>query len=202
VPNGDLVFDSAGNLYGATTFGGGKATTCDEFYGGNCGAIFELSPPKEKGAKWAEKVLHAFGGIDSGKQYGDGANPSGGLVLDSKGAVCGTTYIGGYNCPHNSNQGCGAVFELKPPTKRAESWTGKLIHEFKASNDVEEPNGNLIFDNAGALRGICMAQHTLPIWCPVLCFGEALLGHRGENGPGGSCTASRALRTERSPQRV
>jgi hypothetical protein len=153
VPNGDLVFDSVGNLYGATTFGGGKATTCDEFYGGNCGAIFELSPPKEKGAKWAEKVLHAFGGIDSGKQYGDGANPSGGLVLDSKGAVCGTTHIGGYNCPHNSNQGCGAVFELKPPTKRGESWTGKLIHEFKASNDVEEPNGNLIFDNAGALYG-------------------------------------------------
>ena len=48
-PNGDLVLDSVGNLYGATIFGGGKGTTCDEFYGGNCGAVCKLSPPKQKG---------------------------------------------------------------------------------------------------------------------------------------------------------
>ena len=36
LPNGDLVFDSAGNLYGATSFGGGKGTSLQsEFYGGN-----------------------------------------------------------------------------------------------------------------------------------------------------------------------
>jgi hypothetical protein len=67
-PNGDLVFDSAGDLTGATIFGGGKGTTCDEFYGGNCGAVFELSPPKTKGGKWTEKVLHTFaGGTDGGQ---------------------------------------------------------------------------------------------------------------------------------------
>jgi hypothetical protein len=49
VPWGDLVFDGAGNLYGATYFGGGKGTTCDPFYQ-YCGAVFELSPPKTKGA--------------------------------------------------------------------------------------------------------------------------------------------------------
>jgi hypothetical protein len=52
VPNGDLLLDSMGNLYGATIFDGGKGMTCDEFYGGNCGAVFELSPPTQKGGKW------------------------------------------------------------------------------------------------------------------------------------------------------
>jgi hypothetical protein len=84
LPNGSLVFDSAGNLYGATMFGGGQGTTCDPFYQ-YCGAVFELSPPKTKGGKWTENVLHAFkGGMD-------GANPNGGLVLDNKGAVYGTS---------------------------------------------------------------------------------------------------------------
>ena len=32
LPNGNLVFDSAGNLYGATKFGGGYGTTCDAYY--------------------------------------------------------------------------------------------------------------------------------------------------------------------------
>ena len=80
LPNGDLVFDSAGNLYGATVFGGGKGTTCDPFYQ-YCGAVFELSPPKTKRGMWTEKVLHAFA---SGT---DGASPNGGLVLDSKGPM-------------------------------------------------------------------------------------------------------------------
>ena len=86
LPNGDLVFDSAGNLYGATTFGGRRGTTCDDFYGGNCGAVFELSPPRSKGGKWTETVLHSFA---SGT---DGASPNGGLVLDGKGNVYGNCW--------------------------------------------------------------------------------------------------------------
>jgi hypothetical protein len=154
LPTGPLVFDSTGNLYGATEFGGGKGTTCDLFYGGNCGTVFKLSPPKTKGGKWTEKVLHRFAGIASGKYYGDGAVPNGGLALDgTTGTIYGTTYIGGYNCPHNSNQGCGTAFELKPPTKTGGAWTQKVIHVFKAGNDGGEPNGSLIFDNTGSLYG-------------------------------------------------
>jgi hypothetical protein len=153
LPTGPLVFDSAGNLYGATEFGGGKGTTCDEFYGGNCGTVFKLSPPKSKGGQWTEKVLHSFAGIGTGKQYGDGAEPNGGLALDSAGAIYGTTFYGGYNCPHNSNQGCGTVFALKPPTKRGEPWTEELMHVFRAGNDGGGPNGGLIFDKAGSVYG-------------------------------------------------
>ena len=92
-PWGDLVFDSHGNLYGATQFGGGKGTTCNQYFDGNCGTVFELSPPKQKGGKWTEKILHSFAGGT------DGANPNGGLVLDGNGAIYGTTYFGGNEMP-------------------------------------------------------------------------------------------------------
>ena len=59
---GDLAFDKVGNLYGATLFGGGKGTTCDSLYGGQCGTVFELSPPQVNDGHWTEKVLHSFAG--------------------------------------------------------------------------------------------------------------------------------------------
>jgi hypothetical protein len=147
LPNGDLVFDGAGNLYGATMFGGGHGTTCNDFYQ-YCGAVFELSPPKTKGGKWTEKVLHGFKGGT------DGANPNGGLVLDSNGNVYGTTYIGGYNCPHNSGQGCGTAFELKLPDKKDGAWAEKVLHRFKRdSSDGGNPMAGLRFDRLGNLYG-------------------------------------------------
>jgi uncharacterized repeat protein (TIGR03803 family) len=152
LPNGNLVFDSAGNLYGATMFGGGQGTTCDAFYQ-YCGAVFKLSPPKTKGGKWTEKVLHGFAGISNGQQTGDGANPNGGLVLDSKGNVYGTTYIGGYNCPHNSGQGCGTVFELKPPTVKGGAWTENILHRFEISKNEANPAAGMTFDGKGYLYG-------------------------------------------------
>jgi uncharacterized repeat protein (TIGR03803 family) len=150
-PNGNLVFDGAGNLYGATTYGGGKGTTCDSYYGGNCGTVFKLSPPKTKGGKWTEKVLHGFVGIGTGKQFGDGANPNGGLILDSKGAIYGTAYIGGYNCPHSSNQGCGTAFKLQPPTKKGGAWTEKALHRF-SGQDGGNPAAGVVFDGNGNLN--------------------------------------------------
>ena len=147
LPLGNLVFDGAGNLYGATYFGGGKGTTCNPDYQ-YCGTVFELSPPKTKGGKWTEKVLHSFAGGT------DGANPNGGLILDSKGDVYGTTYIGGYNCPHNSNQGCGTVFELKPPTKNGGTWAEKQLHIFKNGSDGGQPPVGVILDPKGSLYGV------------------------------------------------
>jgi hypothetical protein len=148
VPWGNLVFDKSGNLYGSTIYGGDGGTTCDLFYGGQCGVVFELSPPKQKGGKWTEKVLHSFAG---GK---DGANPNGALILDNKGAVYGTTYIGGYNCPHNSNQGCGTVFELKPPATKGSAWTENVMYRFNPARSYEAwPMAGLIMDRNGHLFG-------------------------------------------------
>src|SRR5579863_3296218 len=92
LPIGDLVFDKQGNLHGATQYGGGYGSCNPSFYQ-HCGTVFKLSPPKTKGGKWTEKVLHGFkGGMD-------GANPNGGLVFDGTGAIYGTTSAGGNtNC--------------------------------------------------------------------------------------------------------
>lgn len=147
VPWGDLVFDKKGNLYGSTIFGGGKGTTCDPFYQ-YCGAVFELSPPKTKGGKWTEKVLHSFAGGS------DGAQPNGGLVFDRTGAVYGTTSYGGNEgCKTDSGIGCGTAFELKPSARMGGPWTEEMIHRFSGGNDGGSPNGGLILDTNAALYG-------------------------------------------------
>jgi hypothetical protein len=153
LPNGNLVFDKAGNLYGATMFGGGYGTTCNAFYQ-YCGAVFELSPPQKKGGKWTEKVLHGFRGIAAGSEFGDGSNPNGGLVIDSTGRIYGTTYEGGCNCPHNSSQGCGTVFGLAPPTKKGGAWVETVLHRIRPKNSVGElPMAGVIMDRKGNLFG-------------------------------------------------
>jgi uncharacterized repeat protein (TIGR03803 family) len=137
---GNLVFDGAGNLYGATWFGGDKGTTCDSLYGGQCGVVFELSPPKQHGGKWTEKVLRSFaGGMD-------GAQPNGGLVLGSKGAVYGTTYEGG-------SGDWGTVYELKPPTRKGSVWAEKQLHVFTTGNAGGLPSAGVIFDSKANLYG-------------------------------------------------
>ena len=151
VPAGDLVFDGAGNLYGATIYGGGYGTNCGDAFYKYCGAVFELSPPKTKGGRWTEKVLHGFAGLAQGEQVGDGSNPNGGLVLDGKGNVYGTTYIGGYNCPHNGNQGCGTAFELRSPTQKGGVWTETVLHRFKSSE--ANPAAGMTLDGSGYFYG-------------------------------------------------
>jgi hypothetical protein len=146
-PWGNLVFDKSGNLYGATQFGGGKGTTCNPYFDGNCGTVFKLSHPKQKGGKWTEKILHSFAG------GADGATPNGGLVLDSKGALYGTTFIGGYNCPHHSGDGCGTVFELKPPVGKDGVWTEKQIHVFQNGSDGAQPSAGVILGANGSVYG-------------------------------------------------
>jgi hypothetical protein len=152
LPTGDLVFDESGNLYGATIFGGTKGTTCDGFYGGQCGVVFEISPPKQKGGAWTQKVLHNFPGTASGKQDGDGAEPNGGLVLDSKGTIYGTSYFGGNGTAVCGSIGCGTIFSLTPPTKQGGVWTEKIIHRFSAQ-DGGEPSSGVILGTSGTLYG-------------------------------------------------
>ena len=146
VPRGDLVFDGAGNLYGATQFGGGKGTTCDPYYQ-YCGAVFKLSPPKTKGGKWTEKVLHSFAGGT------DGANPNGGLVLDSNGAVYGTTFAGG-------DGDWGTAFELKPRNQNGGAWTERILHSFQGSEDGVNPTAGLTFGKDGKLYGTTLTGGT------------------------------------------
>jgi len=74
-PAGGVVFDKAGNLYGATVNGG--ADNCSPMAA--CGTVFQLAPPTKKGEAWAETVLYVF----KGKASNDGENLDGGLVMDA-----------------------------------------------------------------------------------------------------------------------
>ena len=87
-PDGGLVLDGAGNVYGSTENGGGS---CD------CGTVFELTPSSDGG--WSETILHSFSGSD-------GAGP-GSLTFDVAGNLYGVaSYDGEYSA--------GVVFELRP----------------------------------------------------------------------------------------
>jgi uncharacterized repeat protein (TIGR03803 family) len=74
-PVGGLIRDTAGNLYGATQYGGDF--TCDSNYG--CGVVFKLD------SSGIETVLHAFTGPP------DGLTPNTGLLADGKGNIFGAT---------------------------------------------------------------------------------------------------------------
>jgi uncharacterized repeat protein (TIGR03803 family) len=155
VPHDDLAFDKRGNIYGATLFGGGYGN-CNEFYG-FCGTIFKLVKPKTKGGAWTEQVLHSFRGADANSLAGDGANPNGGLIFDSKGAIYGTTNAGGSSievCGTTAPLGCGTVFRLVQPKKEGGAWTEDTLHVFVGyPTDGTRSTAGMVFDNNGNLYG-------------------------------------------------
>jgi len=93
-----VTMDAAGNLYGATSVGGGEQEPdCFDFDG--CGVVYKLSPNSD--GSWTETVMYQFSGGS------DGSEPSLDRVLvDSAGNVYGTTSIGGI--------GGGVVFKVTP----------------------------------------------------------------------------------------
>lgn len=123
-PNGGLIFDSAGNLYGTavTVQGGG-------------GAAFELSPTA---GGWSETALFAFPPSDA-----DGIDPQEGLAFDASGNLFGTANLGGAY----SILG-GTVFELTPAV--GGGWTETTIFSFN-STDGSYPMDNVVFDADGNL---------------------------------------------------
>jgi hypothetical protein len=142
-----LTFDGHGNLYGATTYGGGYGT-CNAPYYRHCGTIYELSPPKTTGGEWTEKVLYSF---KAGK---DGANPNGGLLFDIKGTIYGTTFGGGNESGECGVGGCGTVFDLRPPTKKSGAWAETVLHRFnRNTSDGGIPSAGFVIDGKGYLYG-------------------------------------------------
>jgi hypothetical protein len=93
--------------------------------------------------------LHAFAG---GR---DGVNPNGGLVLDAKGAVYGSTPMGGNQLCNfgNCKVGRGIVFELTSLERKAGRWNEKILHRFTEKPDGGGPDGGLIFDAKGSRYG-------------------------------------------------
>lgn len=143
LPNGGLVFDKAGNLYG-TTQQGGSSTTCN--FG--CGTVFELSP--SQGETWTETVIYSF---CSQPNCVDGSLPLTGLVIDSAGTLYGTTKAGGTST--TCGGGCGTVFQLSSPRLPGQTWTRTTIWNFASGNEPDGayPAGRLSWDSMGNLYG-------------------------------------------------
>jgi uncharacterized repeat protein (TIGR03803 family) len=95
------ISDGEGKLLG-TTLGGGTGSCNTDLNG--CGTVFALA---HTASGWKETVKYSFVGHRAGSQ------PEGGVILDSKGNIYGTTYYGG-NDGCIGNAGCGVVYRLRP----------------------------------------------------------------------------------------
>jgi uncharacterized repeat protein (TIGR03803 family) len=123
-PEGPLVEDVNGNLYG-TTFQGGGSANCP----GGCGTVYEIDTAGN------ESVIYSF------KGGADGANPRGTIVIFGQG-VYGVTNAGG-----QGNPGYGVIFEVKA------NGSETVIHRFAGGADGENPFGGLQKDVHGNLYG-------------------------------------------------
>lgn len=170
-----LLFDTAGNLYGATV-----------------SEVFVLT--RNSGGGWTESVAYTFKSADGNNPFGDlmfdgkgnlygtnqaggingggtafkltpnsssgwtstvlasfptnrhdGYYPCAGLALDSNGNVYGTTTAGG-------TYDRGVVFKLAAGTDG--SWRESVLHTFTGSRDGGDPGGGVTLDTSSNLYGL------------------------------------------------
>jgi uncharacterized repeat protein (TIGR03803 family) len=135
-PNGSLIVDASGALYGTTSFGGAFGS----------GMAFSLAP---SGSHYVETDLYDFTG------GGDGGVPAAGLSFAPGGVLLGTTFGGGFG----SNElcleegGCGTVFALVPT---GSAYTESVVHSFGDADEPEDgifPASAIVADVAGNLYG-------------------------------------------------
>jgi hypothetical protein len=123
-PDGPVVFDSVGNLYGIVPQGGNSNCGFNQ----GCGVAFELSPV---GAGWTEAVVYDFCSQFTGGVCHDGNYPGGGVVMDAAGNLYGQLAAG--------------PFELSPsPGGRTE----EIISPY-----VRNSRSGLTMDAAGNMFG-------------------------------------------------
>jgi|HubBroStandDraft_1064217.scaffolds.fasta_scaffold23582_2 uncharacterized repeat protein (TIGR03803 family) len=118
VPQGNLIADSEGNLYGTTEIGGTA----------NAGVVYQVNLKRQ------ETVLYSFTG------GADGALPVAGLIRDPAGNLYGTTLFGG-------SDGAGVVFKLDT------SGNLTVLYTFTGGADGGYPVCALVRDAAGNLNG-------------------------------------------------
>jgi uncharacterized repeat protein (TIGR03803 family) len=126
-PDGNLVRDSSGNLYGTTAIGGKSGC---HFISTTCGVVFKLT------SAGTESVLYKF----------KGSSPVGGLVSDNSGNFYGVTVEGGLS-ESGCGNGCGTVFELAPSGKETQ------LYAFTGQKDGVGPAGGVLLDSSGNLYG-------------------------------------------------
>jgi len=125
MPDGTLVRDAEGNLYGVADINGDPRC--------QCGVVFKVDMTGK------ETVLYSFQGSPNGSQ------PLGGVIRDSVGNLYGATQFGGSGSGCGS-LGCGIVFKLDT------SGNETVLHSFTEGSDGAFPGG-LALDKSGNLYG-------------------------------------------------
>jgi uncharacterized repeat protein (TIGR03803 family) len=128
LPDGGLIFDNSGNLYGTTS----RASTSN-------GTVFELTP---SGGQWTYTLIS-----DIPEQLIGNSGPYGPVAMDAAGNLYGMTAGSGID---TCADGCGTVFKLTPS---ASGWMFSLIHEFTGGTDGATPIDGVIVDRNGNLYG-------------------------------------------------
>ena len=134
-PNGSLIFDAKGNLFG-TTFGGGLSVGPS---GG--GTVFEIVKTAHGYASTLTTLIHF--------NTATGTGPSAGLIADAKGNLFGTTANSG------PNDGQGTVFEIVK-TAHGYASTPTVLYSFCSLSNCADgagPEAGLIIDTKGNLFG-------------------------------------------------
>jgi hypothetical protein len=122
---------------------------CSPWVKGDCGTVFELTPPSVPDGAWQEQILYSFNGFGGG--YYDGSYPTGPLIFDEQGNLFGTTTTGG-DCGYNGPPLCGTVFELSPPVSGGDAWSETILYVFNPRYGYG-PAAGLLFDQKGNLYG-------------------------------------------------
>jgi uncharacterized repeat protein (TIGR03803 family) len=212
-PNGALVQDAAGNLYGVTWLGGAVGV----------GGVYKVAPNSHGG--WTETMIYSF-------PYSATSNPQGGLVFDAAGDLYGTAGNGAifkltpkatgqwtettiwtfssppstgmvfdkagnlYGAASGGAHKCGQVFRLTPQSNG--SWTESAIYSFQCGSDGSGPNGGPIFDQNGDLYGaaglggasgqgvVYELTQSGGVWTEQVLY--SFTGGAGGVGPGGPLT--------------
>ncbi len=179
MPQAGVVLDTAGNVYGTTTYGG-TGTECMYY----CGTVFQLTPSS---GGWTENVLVNFDGTN-------GKSPLASPILDASGNVYGTANVvyklspsgGGftYSAIYTFNSICGyqsalvmdaagnlyGVCQNGPGVDDYDGWVYELtncsetctvinLHSFGGS-DGAGPWGTPALDANGNLYGTTVAGGT------------------------------------------
>jgi uncharacterized repeat protein (TIGR03803 family) len=171
-PEGGVILDHSGNLYGTCAVGGAN----------NHGFVYQLV---RSGSTWILNTLVSFDGSN-------GSTPWGGLVMDASGNLFGTTSMAGPNdggtvfklTPQNgswifttlyafsaqegqplgtltfdaqgnlygtANAGFGNVFKL---ARGLYGWTYSVLHSFTGGNDGANPSkAGVTLDSNGSIYG-------------------------------------------------
>ena len=135
-PEGVLVQDAAGNLYGTTVEGG-------DFDGGT---VFKLDTTGH------QTVLYTF---CSAANCTDGASPYAGEIRDALGNLYGTTMNGGNSNPNICplGDGCGTVFKLDTTGHETVPYSFCSAGGANCTDGTNPWYGSLIQDAAGNLYG-------------------------------------------------